>query len=645
MTRRVGRLSGVIAVVCVAWPVAARAQTVGADTAIDAQTFWPAAGPTEHLALRGSTVSPSGAVGFGLIAHFMRQPLVFSPDASPDARAAAVDYAFTTDFLFHVGFLRRFQVGIAVPVVVAQSGEGAVPLNVPGAQRLGDTALRDLRFEVSWAVLQRARTADARGVGLRIDLGGAIPFGDDKGFNSSGTFTFAPMAVLDWRTAAITVTANLGARLRGTSSIANLAVGSVGVAGLGVAVRPTSSRRLGFSADYVSTLPLVSRDGYVTATTQEVFLGVRYATDEARDMEIFVGGAVPLSSEPLVPAWRGIAGIQYAPRGNDADDDGVLDADDQCVHQSEDRDNFSDDDGCPDPDNDADGVLDTSDRCPDEAEDADNHDDADGCPDPDNDGDHVDDADDQCPDVASGEHPDSARAGCPIPDTDHDGVLDPDDRCVDVATGPRPDPSRAGCPLPDRDGDGVVDAQDQCPDAAAGNVPDRFRAGCADVDPDRDGVVGEADRCPDRPETINGVTDNDGCPDNGAEAVTWDPLGTSIQFTRPLVVPVGAQVLTPPLRALVAQAAQRIRARGAEVTRVIIEVMPGLGAPGVADATRRANVVLDAMLAERIPQRMMVARAMARPAAPPRVAGQPVRPPAVILPGTVFLRVETQAAH
>jgi outer membrane protein OmpA-like peptidoglycan-associated protein len=71
---------------------------------------------------------------------------------------------------------------------------------------------------------------------------------------------------------------------------------------------------------------------------------------------------------------------------------------------------------------------------------------------------------------------------------------------------------------PDRDRDGIVDARDQCPDdpEVINGIDDDD--GCPDAapvdpDPDHDGIVGAADKCPDVPETVNGYQDDDGCPD------------------------------------------------------------------------------------------------------------------------------------
>jgi len=111
----------------------------------------------------------------------------------------------------------------------------------------------------------------------------------------------------------------------------------------------------------------------------------------------------------------------------DTDHDGILDPSDQCVTQAEDRDEFQDDDGCPDLDDDMDNIADTLDACRLQPEDADGYEDADGCPENDNDGDGVTDQADACPTVA----------------------------------GP---PENRGCPDADRDGDTVVDRRDNCPD-------------------------------------------------------------------------------------------------------------------------------------------------------------------------------------
>jgi OmpA-OmpF porin, OOP family len=122
----------------------------------------------------------------------------------------------------------------------------------------------------------------------------------------------------------------------------------------------------------------------------------------------------------------------------DSDADGILDKDDKCKDEPEDKDGFQDEDGCPDPDNDGDGILDKDDKCPLEPEDKDGFEDEDGCPEPDNDKDGLTDAEDKCPNEAGPKE----NGGCPDKDSDGDKVVDRLDKCPDVPG----EPDNDGCP-------------------------------------------------------------------------------------------------------------------------------------------------------------------------------------------------------
>jgi OmpA-OmpF porin, OOP family len=116
----------------------------------------------------------------------------------------------------------------------------------------------------------------------------------------------------------------------------------------------------------------------------------------------------------------------------DSDGDGILDDVDECPKDPEDKDDFKDKDGCPDPDNDEDGVLDGDDKCPIIAEDMDNFEDKDGCPEDDNDQDGLVDAIDQCPNDGEDKDGFEDDDGCPDKDNDGDKVVDyptQDDKC------------------------------------------------------------------------------------------------------------------------------------------------------------------------------------------------------------------------
>jgi OOP family OmpA-OmpF porin len=112
--------------------------------------------------------------------------------------------------------------------------------------------------------------------------------------------------------------------------------------------------------------------------------------------------------EVLLSAYLGLGGERPAPPpppppppppvvDKDTDGDGILDKNDKCPNEAEDKDGFEDEDGCPDLDNDKDGIADKDDKCPNEAEDKDGFEDEDGCPDLDNDKDGIPDDKDKCP--------------------------------------------------------------------------------------------------------------------------------------------------------------------------------------------------------------------------------------------------------
>lgn len=207
---------------------------------------------------------------------------------------------------------------------------------------------------------------------------------------------------------------------------------------------------------------------------------------------------------PVIALLLGLALFAASPvRALDADDDGIPNKYDECKKEAEDKDNFQDTDGCPDPDNDKDGVCDPgvaqrgqgakfagvcrgADKCVEVPEDRDGFEDEDGCPDPDNDRDGIPDAKDKCPSDAE----------------DRDGFEDND-----------------GCPDADNDKDGLMDAGEKCPMAAEDKDGIQDDDGCPETDGDNDGIKDEADKCPMEPETLNGREDEDGCADRAAEAL------------------------------------------------------------------------------------------------------------------------------
>jgi hypothetical protein len=189
---------------------------------------------------------------------------------------------------------------------------------------------------------------------------------------------------------------------------------------------------------------------------------------------------------------------------DDTDGDGILDNEDNCIN--EDASGWdTNQDGCID-DSDADGVKDDIDQC--RSEDSSGYDsDSDGCID-DSDSDNIPDDVDLCRYVSALGY-DSDGDGC-IDDSDGDDIKDDVDNCrYENASGY--DDDMDGC-IDDSDGDSVNDRDDLCP-----NTQDLATAdlnGCSVLQRDTDGdtVKDFEDLCPG---TLAGQqVDSDGCSAN-----------------------------------------------------------------------------------------------------------------------------------
>ena len=176
------------------------------------------------------------------------------------------------------------------------------------------------------------------------------------------------------------------------------------------------------------------------------------------------------------------------------------------------------------------------------------------------------------------------KKGCPQDDRDHDGTKDVDDLCPDL-----PGPSTTkGCP--DGDGDGVADSADRCPDVA-GIISLK---GCKDTD--QDGIPDPDDQCPNEPETINGVKDEDGCPDKGKVLVIVTKDKIELQET--VFFDSGRDKIQKRSFSLLDQVAQVMKAHP-EIKKVRIE--GHTDSDGAAEANldlskRRAKAVLTALV-------------------------------------------------
>jgi hypothetical protein len=292
---------------------------------IDSQILWPTPGPSNFPTVLSSDIVAHTGVSFSALFGYYRKPLAVENTVA-DETYWVVKNAFTADFLWAFGIFNIFQVGVVLPVVLDQDGTGAEPFinenvvtdeGVLADYTLASSALRDMRFNIKTRFLGgNAEMPDRRGLGLALDLGLAVPTGDELNFAGDEGVVFFPTAVVDFHKCKFSAALNLGARLRFSDAekLANLGVGHQGTFGLGVTGHYLK-RRLLLSAEGTG---LVEFDGF-DRLGFEYRGGVGWVPDEARAVTLWLAGGSSAGTGDLLgtPVFRMLVGITYAPGSSD----------------------------------------------------------------------------------------------------------------------------------------------------------------------------------------------------------------------------------------------------------------------------------------------------------------------------------------
>jgi hypothetical protein len=368
---------------------------------IDGDIFWPHAGPSRFVAVGSSETVGAQQVGVGLVTTYQKQPLVLHV-AQPGPGGSdqnAIDDQVNGTFLWAYGVTDRLELDLAVPLTFIQSGAGLSPLT--GGNALKDTAVRDMRFGLTYAIVPHSRVApqarpEAFGLAARLEV--SAPTGDSDQLAGERSGVFVPSIAADWRLHSFFAGAEVGARLRPTTELDGARIGSQLVTALGVGVdilpRELFSATLegwalpNFAEQHdvsVSSFSLVSTPNGKYIAPAEWQLAVRTAPLPTGDLSVQLGGGggLPITSgAPTMPLYRITLGVRWAPTGRPvahpssapppppsantppAVDLHLAGAKDVCTSEPDLVDGFKDNDGCPDEDQDKDGIPDRLDQCP-----------------------------------------------------------------------------------------------------------------------------------------------------------------------------------------------------------------------------------------------------------------------------------------
>jgi outer membrane protein OmpA-like peptidoglycan-associated protein len=288
------------------------------------------------------------------------------------------------------GLLDMVELSAALPVVLTQNGNGTL---LSGSPDLDGGALGDVRLGA------KARLLNRNALALGLSVGTSFPTGDQDSLEGGASATGRALLLLSMRAGSLHVAANAGYLVRRRSRVAGLMVDDGFVAGVGASYSLMPRKLWALGEVYANIAKSGRRSESMPA---ESVVGLRYAVAGPWMVQGALG--VGIGSGYGTPKMRGVFSLAYAPQATgvappppppplpvvvkkeppppkDSDGDGLVDPEDECPQEAEDKDGFEDSNGCPDLDNDGDKIADIDDACPDEPEVINGIKDEDGCPD------------------------------------------------------------------------------------------------------------------------------------------------------------------------------------------------------------------------------------------------------------------------
>jgi hypothetical protein len=361
----------VTAVVAAALVVAIAGTASAQSRDLDLTTFSPAPSTEGAMfAVETPAIGAKGAWAFGLAVNH-----ALSPMKAGDMDIVSARTALELGLAYAVH--PKIELGLVVPLLNQQGDNPAVVGLAFDRDGDGGAMLGDVAASARFALVDAGRT--------RIGASATVTAPTAKSDQFAGTGTVTGAARLLLSTSAgrrLTLALNGGFRFRGSETdFANLTQSHQVLYGAGASVR--AAEKLWVVGEAFGRMGLGSADA-AAVSPLEATLGVRYRLGQS--VAVAVGGGTGLRAGIGAPMARGFLMLTFSPRARrdeplhivvpppprderDPDGDGVVNADDACRDEAEDKDSWKDDDGCPDPDNDGDGQADADDKCPDQAED------------------------------------------------------------------------------------------------------------------------------------------------------------------------------------------------------------------------------------------------------------------------------------
>lgn len=344
------------------------------STRLGGQRFSPAGSEDAILGTEGADVRNPLRPYISLWLNYALNPVVLIDATTGQDLSPVVAHVLGADLVGSIVLWKGLEVGAGIPVNLLAIGPGGAGLSAPGS------SLNDITLRVAYRLQLAMHTAIALHVPVLLPTSGA----DNvlaQGFGVRPTLAFLQ------RFGQLELLFNVSYLYRSRDDVLDLSAGQELGARFGVRYALSSNWKNGIIGDVGMATSF--HDFFAPeATPIEIQAGYEHWILDSLRLTGFVGTG--LSRGVGAPDFRAGIGVAwgdnppYRPRTraseDDADGDGIKDDKDQCPEEPEDKDDYEDEDGCPDNDNDSDSFLDADDACPNEPETKNNFSE-DGCPD------------------------------------------------------------------------------------------------------------------------------------------------------------------------------------------------------------------------------------------------------------------------
>ncbi|TNE86348.1 MAG: OmpA family protein [Deltaproteobacteria bacterium] len=278
-----------------------------------------------------------GAFGFSGLFEYAKAPFVQyrSVNGGDPMREPLLDNAFALNLGFHAGLHERVGVALTGPIYFTSSG-------LDGAQ--GPSA-GDFRLSVPVGLVLAGD--DEGGFGLSAVPFANLPIGAQERYQGDGGFGGGALLAAGWRGGPLDVSYNLGIETGPSPDLYNLQASTQLLTGLGgsfavsetLAVRAEASFRPGLGKNEVAG----------AGSPGELLVSARGVPSGPGGLSWTAGGSLGVTPGASAASFRLFAGVGYAiGKERDLDGDGFADHEDACPEEAETRNDYKDDDGCPD---------------------------------------------------------------------------------------------------------------------------------------------------------------------------------------------------------------------------------------------------------------------------------------------------------